>query len=97
LPIVETVVASFRNKGLEEIYRAGETRRIGAGHIRKCVRILQLLEVATQPEEMNVAGYRFHRLHGNPERWSVRITGNYRITFGWFGEDAQDVDFEDYH
>jgi proteic killer suppression protein len=27
----------------------------------------------------------------------VRVTGNYRITFGWSGENALDVDFEDYH
>ena len=26
-------------------------------------------------------------LQGNPKRWSVRVTGNYRITFGWSGED----------
>jgi plasmid maintenance system killer protein len=25
------------------------------------------------------------------------VTGNYRITFGWSGENALDVDFEDYH
>jgi toxin HigB-1 len=46
---------------------------------------------------MNIAGFRFHGLRGNPQRWSVRVTGNYRITFGWSGENAQDVDFEDYH
>jgi proteic killer suppression protein len=46
---------------------------------------------------MNVAGYRFHSLRGNPQRWSVRVTGNYRITFGWSGEYAEGVDFEDYH
>jgi proteic killer suppression protein len=91
------MLGSFRHKGLEEIYLTGKTRRIGAQYVRKCVRILQALEVATQPEEMNLAGYRFHRLHGSPERWSVRITGNYRITFGWSGENAEDVDFEDYH
>jgi proteic killer suppression protein len=91
------VVASFRNKGLEEIYLTGKTRRIGAAYIRKCVRILQSLEVAAQPEEMNIAGYRLHRLKGNPPRWSVRVTGNYRITFGWSGENPHDVDFEDYH
>jgi len=65
--------------------------------VKKCVRILQSLEMAMQPEDMNVAGFRFHSLHGNPRRWSVRVTGNYRITFGWTGEDAHDVDFEDYH
>jgi proteic killer suppression protein len=91
------VVAGFRNRGLEEIYLTGKTHRIGAEYVRKCVRILQALETATQPADMNVAGYRFHSLHGNPQRWSVRVTGNCRITFGWSGENAQDVDFEDYH
>ncbi|MGC9998196.1 MAG: type II toxin-antitoxin system RelE/ParE family toxin [Terriglobia bacterium] len=91
------MIGSFRHKGLEEIYFTGKTHRIGAQSVRKCVRILQSLEVATQPEEMNVAGYRFHRLHGSPERWSVRVSGNYRITFSWSGENAEDVDLEDYH
>jgi proteic killer suppression protein len=27
----------------------------------------------------------------------VRVTGNYRVTFGWSGEEALDIDFEDYH
>jgi len=90
------MVDSFRHKGLEEIYLAGKTRRIDAGHLRRCARILQLLEVATRPEEMSIAGFRFHGLQGNPRRWSVRVTGNYRITFGWSGENALNVDFEDY-
>ena len=46
---------------------------------------------------MNIAGLRFHGLQGKPRRWSVRVTGNCRITFGWSGENALDVDFEDYH
>ena len=91
------MIARIRHKGLEEIHLTGKTRRIGADHVRKCVRILQLLEVAAQPEDMNIEGYRFHVLHGDPKRWSVRVTGNYRITFGWSGESALDVDFEDYH
>jgi proteic killer suppression protein len=91
------VIASFRHKGLEELYLTGKMRRIGAGQIGKCARILQLLEVADRPEDMNIAGFRFHALHGKPKRWSVRVTGNYRITFGWLGENALEVDFEDYH
>ena len=91
------MVASFRHKGLEEIYLTGRTRRIGAEYFRKCVRILQSLEVAAHPGEMNIAGYRFHILRGSPQRWSVRVTGNLRITFGWAGENAVDLDFEDYH
>jgi proteic killer suppression protein len=91
------VIASFRHKGLEDLSCTGSTRRIGPEYIRKCIRILQSLDVAAQPSDMNVTGYRFHLLHGAPQRWSVRVTGNYRITFGWSGETAADVDFEDYH
>ena len=91
------MIRGFRHKGLEEIYRTGKSRRIGPDQVRKCVRILQLLDVAAQPEDMYIAGLRYHGLQGNPKRWSVRVTGNYRITFGWSGENALDVDFEDYH
>jgi toxin HigB-1 len=91
------MVGGFRHKGLEELFLTGKTRRIGAPYLRKCMRILQSLEVAVQPEEMNLAGYRFHSLHGAPQRWSVRVTANYRITFAWSGENAEDIDFEDYH
>lgn len=91
------MIISFRHKGLEEIYYTGKTRRIGAAYVRKCARILQALEVAAQPENMNLAGLRFHGLQGSPKRWSVRISANYRVTFGWQDESAIDVDLEDYH
>jgi proteic killer suppression protein len=91
------VIDGFRHKGLQEIHLTGKTRRIAADKVRKCVRILQLLEVAAAPEEMNITGFHFHGLQGNPKRWSVRVTANYRITFGWLGENATDVDLEDYH
>ena len=91
------MIGSFRHKGLEELHSTGKSRRIGANHVRKCMRVLQLLEAAQRPEDMNIAGFHFHALHGHPKRWSVRVTGNYRITFCWSGEDAVEIDFEDYH
>ena len=42
------VIGGLRHKGLEELYLSGRTRRIGAGEIRKCARILQLLEPGEQ-------------------------------------------------
>jgi proteic killer suppression protein len=91
------VISGYRHKGLEEIYLTGKTRKIGADHLRKCVRLLQMLDVAGRPDDMNIAGLHFHGLQGNPKRWSVRVTGNYRITFGWSGKNASDIDLEDYH
>lgn len=91
------MIESFRSKALEELYLAGKTRRIGADSVRKCIRILSLLEAAEAPDEMNIAGLHFHGLQGNPKRWSVRVTANYRITFGWSDKSACDIDYEDYH
>jgi len=45
---------------------------------------------------MNLPGLNFHGLQANPKRWSVWVSGNYRITFAW--DDGADlVDIEDYH
>jgi len=43
-------------------------------------------------------GLRFHSLKGSEKgRYAVDASGNWRITFSWDGEDAIDVDLEDYH
>lgn len=47
---------------------------------------------------MNVPGLRFHPLKGGERgRYAVAASGNWRVTFAWDGEDAIDVDLEDYH
>jgi proteic killer suppression protein len=47
---------------------------------------------------MNMPGLRFHPLRGGDKgRYALDASGNWRITFGWDGEDAVDVDLEDYH
>jgi proteic killer suppression protein len=47
---------------------------------------------------MNSPGFRFHSLIGNRKgSYSVTVTGNWRITFRFDGEDAIDLNLEDYH
>jgi len=47
---------------------------------------------------MDLPGYRFHALKGERRgRFSVRVKGNWRLTFGCTGQDCIDVDLEDYH
>ena len=47
---------------------------------------------------MSYPGSYFHPLTGDRAgRYSVRLTANVRITFGWDGDGAVDVDIEDYH
>lgn len=59
--------------------------------------ILDALEAATEPADMNLPGFGFHGLQGKPKRYAVSASGNWRITFGWEDADAVDVDLEDYH
>ena len=43
-------------------------------------------------------GWRLHPLKGKRAgEWSVTVTGNYRMTFRFEGQDAFDVDLVDYH
>ena len=43
-------------------------------------------------------GYGLHQLKGDLNgSWSVWVSGNYLLTFDFEGEDATNVDFEDYH
>ena len=47
---------------------------------------------------MSLPGYRLHQLKGDRKgSWSVWVSGNYRLIFDIEGEDATNVDFEDYH
>jgi len=47
---------------------------------------------------MKLPGLRFHPLKGgDPGRYALDVSGNWRITFGWDQTDATDVDLEDCH
>ena len=92
------MVRSFRSKALQRFFETGNPRGLSVQDDKRVARILRALDVATRPEDLDLPGYRFHGLIGRDKgRCSVRVTGNWRITFGWNDEDAFDVDLEDYH
>lgn len=50
------------------------------------------------PRDMGLPGLNLHELGGDRRGiWSVKVSGNWRVTFRFEGEDASDVDYEDYH
>jgi proteic killer suppression protein len=92
------MIRSFRNKGLQRFAERGDASKLGVQNQNRVKRLLQRLDVAIMPEEMDAPGYFFHALSGNQNgRFSVRVTGNWRLTFAFEGENAVDVDLEDYH
>ena len=90
------MICTFRGKALRTYFETANARGLSVANVARVGRILRALDDATRPEHMNLPGFHFHALHG-VRRWSVRVTGNWRITFGWDGNDAVDVDLEDYH
>ena len=92
------MIGSIRHKALRNYWTKGQARGLDAEWIRKLRRILSALEAADRPEQMNYPGSYFHRLKGDRAgRYAVRLTGNFRVTFGWDDDGAADVDIEDYH
>lgn len=92
------MIRTFKNKALEAFAATGETRRLPAReHAARIRRMLDALNAARQPADMNISGYVWHPLKGQRGRYAVRVSGNWRITFAFDGADAVDVDIEDYH
>jgi proteic killer suppression protein len=92
------MIKSFRHDGLESFYRAGSKAGIQPAHATKLKRQLTLLDASASPQEMNVPGWHWHPLKGNLKgHWSVQVSGNWRATFKFDGEDAILVDYQDYH
>lgn len=92
------MILSFRNRALERLWERNDGRGLNPQHVAKLRQILDLLEHAREPEDMNVPKLRFHKLTGhNPSRFSVHVNANWRVTFSFDGEDADAIDYEDYH
>ncbi|MFC7499831.1 type II toxin-antitoxin system RelE/ParE family toxin [Enterovirga sp. GCM10030262] len=92
------MIRSFRSKALRRLAERGDASKLSVPNVRRAEAILARLEGAITPEDMNLPGYRFHGLEGRDKgRYAVDASGNWRITFGWDGRNAVDVDLEDYH
>ncbi|MBM4026026.1 MAG: peptidase [Planctomycetes bacterium] len=92
------MIKSFKHKALRRFFEDGEVGGINANHAAKLARILDRLEAATGPKDMNLPGYRLHPLKGDREgTWAVWVSANWRVTFEFEGSDAVNVDYCDYH
>ncbi len=96
--IIETVIRSFRHKGLRRFFESGSTAGIRAAHAPRLRMILAALDSAHVIGDMRIPGFGLHPLKGKRRgTWSVWVSGNWRITFRFENGNAHDVDYEDYH
>ena len=92
------MIGSIRHKGLKRFYEDGDARGIGANLRKRVSEILSVLDAAENVEEAGIPGFRLHPLTGDRQGyWSIKVTGNWRITFRFHDGYAEDVNLEDYH
>ena len=95
------MIRKFRHKGLKRFFadpRYSDTRGINPNTESRLIVILDALDVIEIAEEMNISGLYFHKLKGERSgEYSVRVKGNWRITWMMDGNDVTDVNLEDYH
>lgn len=91
------MITSFRHRGLERFFRTGSKAGVRPEHVERLRLVLGRLASSVNAQDMDLPGLRLHPLKGRLKgRWSVTISGNWRITFAFLGKDAIQVDYEDY-
>ncbi|MEA5554652.1 type II toxin-antitoxin system RelE/ParE family toxin [Anabaena cylindrica UHCC 0172] len=92
------MIQTFKNKALENLFRENVNKGVPA-NLEKKIRIrLEVIDSALIVEDIRLPGYDLHELKGDRKgTWSIKISGNWRITFKFEDGDAYDVNLEDYH
>ena len=92
------MIKSFKHKGLKSFFESGSKKGIQANHANKLRMQLAALDTATCIEDIDIPGYRLHKLTGSRKGiWSITVNGNWRVTFDFTESNVYIVNYEDYH
>ena len=92
------MIKSIKHKGLCLFFETGKTTGIQNQHIEKLRMQLSALATASVIEDLNLPGYRLHKLKGLKQTyWSIRVDKNWRLTFEFINGDVYLLNYEDYH
>jgi proteic killer suppression protein len=92
------LIKSFRSRALKRFWTKSDASGLRPDWVRKIERQLTLLDQAIRPQDMSVVTFGFHALSGDQAgRFAVTVSRNWRLTFAFEGQDAVEVDLEDYH
>jgi proteic killer suppression protein len=92
------MIKSFKHKGLEKFFRTDSKAGIIPSHAKRLGEQLFVLNRASVPHDMAIDGWGLHPLQGKLEgHWSVKVNGNWRMTFRMDGGHAEVVAYQDYH
>ena len=94
-------VSDKRVKALVEQPNRTSVKGLDARETRKISDMIAAIRVASHPRQLQtVPAWKVHELKpGFPGKWSLMVTGNYRLTFRFdpASQAVTDLDYEDYH
>ncbi len=92
------MIVSFKHKGLQKFFEKGSVAGVQAAHKKRLILQLVALDTATVIDDMDIPGFDLHPLKGSRKGvWSIKVNGNWRITFEFENSNAYIVNYEDYH
>jgi proteic killer suppression protein len=91
------MIQSFRHQGLARLWNEADARGVPSELLESLRRRLTALDAAGSLRDLQVPGWRLHRLHGRPIRHALAVNGPWRLTFEWEEGDAWRLDLEQYH
>jgi toxin HigB-1 len=90
------MIASFKDKRLEDAFIEGKSRRLPQQLLKRILARLDALHRARALTDLPKS----YRLHQYPDdgRWSIDVNGPWRILFRWGRDDnAYDVEYNQPH
>ncbi|CCI01467.1 MAG: type II toxin-antitoxin system RelE/ParE family toxin [Microcystis sp. LE19-84.1B] len=83
------MIQTFRNKALERLLKEGNAKGVPKDLEKRIRRRLEVIDSATAIDDLKIPGYDLHQLKGDRrETWSIKVSGNWRITFTFINNDA---------
>lgn len=93
------VIKSFADRATEELFRTGKAKSVPTDVLRRALRKLEALHVATGRADLRVPiGNRLHALKGDRAgQHAIAVNDQWRLCFRFKDGDVYDVEFCDYH
>jgi len=93
------MIKTFADRETQRLYTTGQSKRLPADLIRRAIRRLEYIDMASNLGDLNKPpSNRLHLLRGNRKgQHAISINDQWRICFRFIDGDAYDVEITDYH
>lgn len=92
------MIKSFKHKGLQLFFETGSMKCIQSKHAKKLRMRLIALDTAQSLEDLALPNFYLHELKGDrSDIYSIKVNGNWRLTFSFTDGDVYILNYEDYY